>query len=527
MSVSRMKNLIILVLSICAACLLAVAIPNRLSQTHEQRRMLAELKTLYESYGLRIELDELPRSPTLYSVELSESGAQTAAQALLGQKAVQPDGGDRFESEYTSELGTLTLTRTGGFSAVLTGGAHVRNYEKSAAKLLHSMGFQFQQLSRRQTEAGVTLEAEQTLLGVPVFGSGLTLSYADGQLQRVEGTFYTGSEAITRVSEQESISGADALARLLAANGRDVTVWSAIPAELKSLSTTHRHPNLPGMELPAAMHYTADIAEACTGRDILLFAVPSPFVRATAKKAAPHIPEGQLIVDVAKGVEDKTLMTMSEIIEDELAKAGRKARVVALSGPTHAEEVARDMPTAIVAASADEDAAKTVQKIFNTPTFRVYTNADRRGTELGGAVKNVIALAVGIALGLGYGDNAKAALITRGNAELSRLGIAMGCKAETFAGLSGMGDLIVTCTSMHSRNLHAGMLIGRGKSVEEAKTEVGQVVEGINALPAACRLARQYKVEMPIVQAVEAILDGKLEARSALMALMGRSLKRE
>ena len=318
-----------------------------------------------------------------------------------------------------------------------------------------------------------------------------------------------------------------ALARLLAANGRDVTVWSAIPAELKSLSTTHRHPNLPGMELPAAMHYTADIAEACTGRDILLFAVPSPFVRATAKKAAPHIPEGQLIVDVAKGVEDKTLMTMSEIIEDELAKAGRKARVVALSGPTHAEEVARDMPTAIVAASADEDAAKTVQKVFTTPAFRVYTNDDRRGTELGGAVKNVIALAVGIALGLGYGDNAKAALITRGNAELSRLGIAMGCKAETFAGLSGMGDLIVTCTSMHSRNLHAGMLIGRSKSVEEAKTEVGQVVEGINALPAAYRLAKQYKVEMPIVQAVEAILDGKLEARSALMALMGRSLKRE
>ena len=318
-----------------------------------------------------------------------------------------------------------------------------------------------------------------------------------------------------------------ALARLLAVHGKDVTVWSAIPAELKALSTTHRHPNLPGMELPATMHYTADIAEACAGRDVLLFAVPSPFVRTTAKKAAPHIPDDQLIVDVAKGVEDKTLMTMSEIIEDELAKAGRKARVVALSGPTHAEEVARDMPTAIVAASADEDAAKTVQKIFNTPTFRVYTNDDRRGTELGGAVKNVIALAVGIALGLGYGDNAKAALITRGNAELARLGAAMGCKPETFAGLSGMGDLIVTCTSMHSRNLHAGMLIGRGKSVEDAKTEVGQVVEGINALPAACRLAKKYKVEMPIVQAVEAILDGKLEARSALMSLMGRSLKKE
>lgn len=318
-----------------------------------------------------------------------------------------------------------------------------------------------------------------------------------------------------------------ALARLLAVNGRDVTVWSAIPAELKSLSTTRRHPNLPGMELPSAMHYTADIAEACTDRDILLFAVPSPFVRSTAKKAAKYIPDGQLIVDVAKGVEDKTLMTMSEIIEDELAKAKRTARVVALSGPTHAEEVARDMPTLIVAASEDEAAAKAVQKAFTAPSFRVYTNTDRRGTELGGAVKNVIALAVGIALGLGYGDNAKAALITRGNAELTRLGIAMGCKPETFAGLSGMGDLIVTCTSMHSRNLHAGMLLGRGKTAEEAKAEVGQVVEGINALPAACRLAKKYRVEMPIVQSVDAILSGKLEARNALAALMGRDLKHE
>ena len=318
-----------------------------------------------------------------------------------------------------------------------------------------------------------------------------------------------------------------ALARLLAVNGRDVTVWSAIPEELKSLSVTHRHPNLPGMQLPATMHYTADVEEACTGRDILVFAVPSPFVRSTARKAAPFIPEGQLIVDVAKGIEDKTLMTMSEIIEDELRKKGRTARVVALSGPTHAEEVARDMPTLIVAASEDEAAAKAVQKAFSTPTFRVYTNTDRRGTELGGAVKNVIALAVGIAMGLGYGDNAKAALITRGNAELARLGAAMGCKAETFSGLSGMGDLIVTCTSMHSRNLHAGMLLGHGSTVEEAKAEVGQVVEGINALPAARRLARKYKVEMPIVQSVDAILNGRLAARDALATLMGRDLKRE
>ena len=318
-----------------------------------------------------------------------------------------------------------------------------------------------------------------------------------------------------------------ALARLLAANGRDVTVWSAIPAELKSLSTTHRHPNLPGMELPAAMHYTADIAEACTGRDILLFAVPSPFVRATAKKAAPHIPEGQLIVDVAKGVEDKTLMTMSEIIEDELAKAGRKARVVALSGPTHAEEVARDMPTAIVAASADEDAAKAVQKVFTTPTFRVYTNDDRRGTELGGAVKNVIALAVGIALGLGYGDNAKAALITRGNAELSRLGIAMGCKADTFAGLSGVGDLIVTCTSMHSRNRRAGILLGQGKSIGQTLAETGGVVEGYYAAASMHQLAEKTGVEMPICRCVYEILYRQRPVQEVARELMSRARKGE
>ncbi|MGN0983669.1 MAG: NAD(P)H-dependent glycerol-3-phosphate dehydrogenase [Gemmiger sp.] len=318
-----------------------------------------------------------------------------------------------------------------------------------------------------------------------------------------------------------------ALARLLAVNGHDVTVWSALPQELKELRETHRHKNLPGMVLPDTMHFTADMAAACRGQALLLFAVPSPFVRATAKKAAPHIPDGQLIVDVAKGIEEKTLFTMSEVIEDELAAAGHHAPVVALSGPTHAEEVARDLPSLIVAGCADEGAAKTVQQLFTTSTFRVYTNTDRRGVELGGAVKNVIALAVGIALGLGYGDNAKAALITRGNAELARLGQAMGCEASTFAGLSGMGDLIVTCTSMHSRNLHAGMLLGRGMSAEQAKKEVGQVVEGINALPAARKLAKRCGVEMPIVESVGLILDGKLQARDALATLMGRDLKKE
>ncbi len=320
-----------------------------------------------------------------------------------------------------------------------------------------------------------------------------------------------------------------ALARLLAVNGHDVTMWSALPEELKNMATTHRHPNLPGMELPSDMHYTADVAEICAGRDLLVFAVPSPFVRSTAKKAAKHIQDGQVIVEVAKGIEEKTLMTMSEVIEDELAKVPghENCKVAALSGPTHAEEVARDLPTLIVAASEDEAAAKLVQKIFTNPNFRVYTNTDRRGVELGGAIKNVIALAVGVALGLGYGDNAKAALITRGNAELSRLGVAMGCQASTFAGLSGMGDLIVTCTSMHSRNLHAGMLMGRGMNGEEAKKEVGQVVEGINALPAARKLAKKYKVEMPIVDVVAAIISGELDARNAVASLMGRDLKRE
>ena len=320
-----------------------------------------------------------------------------------------------------------------------------------------------------------------------------------------------------------------ALARLLAENGHDVTIWSALPEELKSMATTHRHPNLPGMQLPAALHYTADMADICAGRDLLVFAVPSVFVRSTAKKAARYLPDGQLIVDVAKGIEEKTLFTLSEVIESELhARPGHEGcRVVALSGPTHAEEVARDLPTLIVAAAREEADAQKVQHIFTNPNFRVYTNTDRRGVELGGAVKNVIALAVGVALGLDYGDNAKAALITRGNAELARLGAAMGCRAETFSGLSGMGDLIVTCTSMHSRNLHAGMLLGRGKTAEEAKAEVGQVVEGINALPAARRLARKYKVDMPIVQSVDAILSGRLAAGDALATLMGRGLKRE
>ena len=213
MSASRMKNLILLILTLCALGLLCIVVPNRLAQTHEQRQMLQELKTLYESYGLSVLLDELPRSPVLYSVELSEDGAQTAAQALLGAKAA-PAGESGFESTYESELGTLHITRTGGFSAVMTGGSRVRSSEKAAEKLLRAMDFQYQTLTREQTETGaVQIRTSQTLLGVPVLGSQLALSYTDDCLTAVEGTFYTGGSSITRVSEQEAISAADALAQ--------------------------------------------------------------------------------------------------------------------------------------------------------------------------------------------------------------------------------------------------------------------------------------------------------------------------
>ena len=320
-----------------------------------------------------------------------------------------------------------------------------------------------------------------------------------------------------------------ALARMLAGNGCDVTMWSALPDELKAMSVTHAHPNLPGMCLPADMHYTADIEEICGDRDVLLFAVPSVFVRSTARKAAPHIPDGQLIVDVAKGVEEKTLMTMSEIIEQELAADGKHTHcnVVALSGPTHAEEVAVDLPTTIVSASPDEEAARYVQEVFNNTCMRVYTNPDIKGVELSGAMKNVIALGVGISTGLGYGDNARAALITRGIAEIARLGVAMGCNVQTFAGLAGIGDLIVTATSMHSRNNRAGILIGKGESPEQAVKEVGMVVEGINALPAAMELAEKYHVEMPIAQTVNAIVKEGMSASDALRNLMSRDRKSE
>lgn len=264
-----------------------------------------------------------------------------------------------------------------------------------------------------------------------------------------------------------------ALTRMLSNAGHEVTVWSALPAEIDELDKTRRQKNLPNMDIPEEVVFTDNLEDACREKYILLFAVPSLFVRSTAKRASEYVPEGQIIVDVAKGIESDTLMTMSEIIAEEIPQA----KVVALSGPTHAEEVARDLPTTIVAAHEDISIAERVQKVFTNPVMRVYTNTNVKGVELCGALKNIIALTVGISAGLGYGDNTKAALITRGLAEIERLGVQMGCLPETFSGLAGMGDLIVTATSKYSRNNRCGYLIGQGYAPQEAVNQVGTVVK--------------------------------------------------
>lgn len=315
-----------------------------------------------------------------------------------------------------------------------------------------------------------------------------------------------------------------ALARMLVNAGHEVTVWSALPAEIDELSRTRRQKNLPDMAIPEKTVFTKQLEEACAQKDLILFAVPSVFVRATARAAAPYLGGNRLVADAAKGIEPDTLLTMTEVIRDELKNP---AALVALSGPTHAEEVARDLPTTIVSASGDLKAAEAVQDVFMTPRFRVYTNPDVKGVELCGAVKNIIALAAGISAGLGYGDNTKAALITRGMAEITRLGVAMGCREQTFAGLAGIGDLIVTATSRHSRNNRCGELIGRGVPPEEAVRQVGMVVEGVNALPAAVALSRKYGVSMPITMAVSDVVRNGRSPGDAVMELMTRDRKAE
>lgn len=319
-----------------------------------------------------------------------------------------------------------------------------------------------------------------------------------------------------------------ALAVMLTNTGHDVTVWSAIEAEIDELTYTRKQKNLPDMVIPKGTHFTKKIQEACINKDVVLFAVPSNYVRSVACAALPYISKAQIIVDVAKGIEPDTHFTMTEVINDELRKHDKEGiSLVALSGPTHAEEVAKGLPTTIVSACYDLSVAELVQDVFMNSCLRVYTNQDVKGVELCGAVKNIIALAAGIATGLGYGDNARAAIITRGMAEITRLGVAMGCNEETFFGLAGIGDLIVTATSRHSRNNRCGILIGQGNTIDEAVNRVGMVVEGVNALRATTQLAKQHNVDMPIVFAVDQIINHKLDPKVAVSDLMTREKKSE
>ncbi len=315
-----------------------------------------------------------------------------------------------------------------------------------------------------------------------------------------------------------------ALAILLAGKGHDVTIWTKIENEARMLDENRKAiKNLPGAQLQDEVKITLDLEEACKDKDLIVMSVASPYIRVTAHSASPFIKEGQILVNVSKGIEDGTLYTLSEVLKEELPQAS----IAVLSGPSHAEEVSRGVPTTIVAGAETKETARFIQDIFMTDVFRVYTSPDIIGIELGGSLKNVIALAAGIVDGLGCGDNTKAALMTRGMAEISRLGMKMGGKIETFAGLSGFGDLFVTCTSKHSRNWNAGFLMGQGKTMEEAMKQVNQVVEGVNSAKAALALAKKNDVEMPIVEQINLVLFEGKSAQDALTDLLMRDRRRE
>ena len=314
-----------------------------------------------------------------------------------------------------------------------------------------------------------------------------------------------------------------AIASHLARNGKDVTVWAHSQEEAERLGKMRQLKAFPGILFPESIVYTNSMKQAAENADLIVFAVASPYTRTTARAFAPCISPGVRIVTVTKGIEEDTLMTQDKILGECLPGAV----IGVLSGPTHAEEVVAGLPTTIVSASVDREMAEFVRDIFTSDSFRVYTSPDVLGVELGGSLKNVIALAAGMADGMGYGDNAKAALITRGIHEIAGLAILMGAKVETLQGLSGIGDLIVTCASMHSRNRQAGILIGRGKTMEEATREVGQVVEGIYSAKAALALAKKYNAPLPITSEVNHVLFEGKDVRAAFADLMLRDPKME
>lgn len=310
-----------------------------------------------------------------------------------------------------------------------------------------------------------------------------------------------------------------ALAVLLNNNGHDVTIWSKVKSEIDMLRTYHEHKDrLPGVILDEKICIEDDLEKACKDKDLLVMAVASPFVRSVSKEIKPFIPNGQKIVIVSKGIEESTLMILSEVVEDELSDVD----VAVLSGPSHAEEVSKGIPTTVVVGAKTKETAEWIQDVFMSERFRVYTSPDIIGIELGASLKNVIALAAGIIDGIGFGDNTKAALMTRGIAEISRLGVAIGGKIETFCGLSGIGDLIVTCTSTHSRNHNAGYWLGKGMKLDEVRTKVNQVIEGVNSARAALLLAEKYNVSMPIVEQINLMLFEEKDAREAVNDLLVR-----
>ena len=329
---------------------------------------------------------------------------------------------------------------------------------------------------------------------------------------------------MAKISVLGSGSWGMALALLLYNNGHEVLLWSARPEDARKLREKRENPDrLPGVRLPDEIEILTDLERALKDVDVTVLAVASPYIRSTAHKMAPFVCGNQKIVNVAKGIEEKTLKTLSEVIEEEIPQGN----VAVLSGPSHAEEVGRGLPTTCVVSAHTQETAEYLQSIFMSPVFRVYTTPDILGVELGGALKNVIALAAGTADGLGYGDNTKAALITRGITEIGRLGKKMGAQMETFYGLSGIGDLIVTCASKHSRNRKAGYLIGQGHTMEEAMDEVQMVVEGVYSARAARELAEKYEVEMPFITEVNRVLFEGKSAAEAVMDLMLRDKKVE
>lgn len=312
-----------------------------------------------------------------------------------------------------------------------------------------------------------------------------------------------------------------ALAMLLCENGHEVTVWSYTEEESAVLRTTRENPLLKGVPLPEALTFVSDIS-CVAGKDLVVMATPSFAVRSTARQVSKFLDPETVLVSVSKGIEQGTSMRLSEVISQETGRT-----VAVLSGPSHAEEVSRRIPTGCVAACSDRRLAEFVQDAFMNERFRVYASPDAVGVELGAALKNIIALCAGVCDGMGLGDNTKALMMTRGMTEMARLGVALGGRAETFAGLSGMGDLIVTCTSMHSRNRRAGILIGQGRTAQQAMDEVGAVVEGYYAAASARELAEKAGVEMPLSAEAYAVLYEGKDPREVMATLMSRDRKHE